>query len=145
VGRNVVANVNVGEAKQKQIRDAFNGSIVWRQGFGWWAIKDPYKSKSDVAFFYKEPPPNARQVEGGAGSALRSIQTITGKPPHKLTVDLGIQDIVIEGGRTIKFKRDVKNKTHGDIQIKGYSVSQVRQTQNKVKRHRKDSDSDFWE
>jgi hypothetical protein len=139
-----IVNINIDSNKQKQKLKDFEGSIVWRQGFGWWAIKAPYKSKSDVAFFYHEPPPNAQNVKGGVGSALRSIQTITGKPPHKLTIDLGIQDIVIERGSTISYKRDIKNKTHGDIKIKGISVSQVRQIKNKVNKHKNNNNSDYF-
>ena len=91
-----------------------------------YVIKAPYKSKSDVAFFYKEPPPGAKIVSGGAGSALRSIQTLTGKAPSKLTIDLGIMDIVIEKGKVIRFKRDTKQKTKSDLQISNISVRSIR-------------------
>jgi len=110
--------------KQEEKRQEFAGAITWKQGFGWWSVKAPYKNRSDVAFFYKDPPPNAKIVKGGAKSALRSIQTVTGIPPKKLTIDLGIMDIIIRkpGSKpgkpgAIEFKRDPEQKATGDISI----------------------------
>lgn len=104
--------------------EAFRGAITWKQGFGWWAIKEPYKSRADAAFFYKEPPPGAKIVKGGAKSALHSIQALTGKAPEKLELDLGIMDVIITQptvapGRSgaIRFTRDIKQRTMSDITI----------------------------
>jgi hypothetical protein len=116
----VAAGVSKGEEKRQE----FKGAITWRQGFGWWSIKAPYESQADVAFFKGEPPPNAQIVKGGPKSAFRSIQTITGKAPEKLRVDLGIYDVLVRAPKkkpgapgAIEFKRDVEQKTTGDITI----------------------------
>lgn len=105
-------------------RRAFEGAIAWKQGFGWWAIKEPYASNADVAFFFGDPPPGAKKIKGGLESALRSIQTITGKAPKNLTIDMGIMDVKInEPGASpgrqgaIRFTRDPTMKTKSRITI----------------------------
>ncbi len=114
------SSAEIAKAKRKE----FAGAVTWKQGFGWWAIKAPYASQADVAFFRGKPPPNAEIVKGGPKSAFRSIQTITGKPPEKLKVDLGIMDILISKPKkkpgaagAISFKQDVEQKPGGDITI----------------------------
>jgi len=112
-------------------RQDFAGAIAWRQGaLGkppkdvWYAVKAPYASQDDVGVFIGEPPPNAQIIKGGAKSAYRSIQTITGKAPETLKIDLGFQDIIISGPHrkpgapgTIRFKQDIGQRTTGDITI----------------------------
>lgn len=105
-------------------REEFKGAIAWKQGFGWWCVKAPYKNRSDAAFFYKHPPVGAKIVKEGLKSALRSIQTITGIPPEKLRIDLGIMDITIRepGSKpgkpgAIEYERDIEQKKKGDITI----------------------------
>ncbi len=123
----------------KSMQDDFNGAIAWRQGFGWYVIKSPYKSIDDVAFFRDAPPPGAKVVKGGAGSALRSIQALAGDVPDKLTVDLGIMDVKIKnparipGKRgAIVYRRDTRRSTTGDISIGTRRGKMARQPQ-KVK------------
>jgi hypothetical protein len=109
---------------QERKRQEFAGAITWRQGIGWWAIRSPYRSPADAAFFRGTPPPNAILIKGGPRSAYRSIQTLTGLPPEKLAIDMGIFDILIgkphrkpgEPG-AIRFKKDIGQKTIGDITI----------------------------
>lgn len=108
-----------GKRKQKLV------PITWRQGFVWWVIHPPYASKTDVQVL-KNPPTGAR-VEKGIGSAYKTIQALGGKADILLTLDMGIMDIEIskprEGDRTkIKFKRDIKQKTIGDIKLQGVRV-----------------------
>ena len=75
---------------------AFEGALGWKQGFGYWFVKAPYKTNADVAFF-RTPPPNAQVVEGGANAAYRSIQQLTGKPPSRaLKIPLGIVTVRIK-------------------------------------------------
>jgi hypothetical protein len=109
----------------------FAGAITWRQGaLGrppkgvWYAVKAPYSGIEDVGVFIGEPPPDAQIVEGGAKSAFRSIQAITGNPPKKLKIDLGFQDILIRSPKkrpgergAIRFERDIGQATMGDITI----------------------------
>jgi hypothetical protein len=112
------------QARKEARRQEFAGATTWKQGFGWWAVKEPYSSPDDVAFFYGEPPPDAQIVKGGVRSAFRSIQSVTGKTPDDLKIDLGIQDILISSPKkkpgapgAIRFKPDPKQKTRGDITI----------------------------
>jgi hypothetical protein len=118
--------------KTEERRQEFAGAITWRQGaLGrknpkpvWWAVKAPYSRQEDVGLFIGEPPPDAEIVEGGAESAYRSIQTITGKAPEKLKIDLGIKDIIIQSpdkkpGKegAIAYVDDPEQETTGDITI----------------------------
>jgi 2'-5' RNA ligase len=76
-------------------RQAFRGSIGWKQGFGYWFIKSPYSRKSDIAFF-REPPDGA-EIVSGVGAAYRSIKLITGSPPpRELLIPLGIMTIRVK-------------------------------------------------
>jgi len=105
-------------------RQEFASAIAWRQGIGWWAIKAPYRKSADAEFFRGKPPPNAQLIKGGVKSAYRSIQALTGYPPEKLAIDMGIMDILIgkphrkpgELG-AIRFKRDMGQQTISDITI----------------------------
>jgi hypothetical protein len=119
------------KAKQEAKRREFAGAITWRQGaLGkppkgvWYAVKAPYSDIEDVGVFIGEPPPDAQIVKGGAKSAFRSIQTITGNPPKKLKIDLGFQDVLIRAPKkrpgergAIWFERDIGQRTMGDITI----------------------------
>lgn len=68
----------------------FKGAIAWAQGFGWVAIKKPYRQE-DVAFFYGEmPPAGITPVIGGKGEAYRSIQ--------QYLIDNDLPDIHIRRG-----------------------------------------------
>jgi len=107
---------------QEQKRALFKNSIAWKQGFGWWAIKK-INGKWQKAFFRK-PPEGARLVAGGLKSAYKTIQSIYGDSPEILTGDLGFMDITINRpdknpgkAGAIKFKPDIENKTHGDVQL----------------------------
>lgn len=114
------------------------GSIAWRQGAlkqrgvlkdVWWVIRWPYKSKADVEVLLGDAPPRAVVLEG-PGSAYQTIQALTGKPPQfMLTLDMGIFDVKImqpkkgAGNRpSIKFVRDVKQRTVSDISLSGVKV-----------------------
>jgi hypothetical protein len=75
-------------------REKFAGSLGWKQGFGYYAIKHPYTKTSDIAFF-KVPPDGFKLVQG-ANTAYRTIQQITGKPPTKeIKVNMGIVNVHI--------------------------------------------------
>ena len=63
-------------------------------------------------------------MKGGVKSAYKSIQTLTGKPPEKLALDMGMMDILISKPKVapgsegaIKYTRDIKQKTTGDISL----------------------------
>jgi hypothetical protein len=110
----------------EQKREAFAGSLIWKQGFGFWAIKSPYATQNDIAFF-KTPPRGATIVEG-AGAAYRSIQQLTGKPPSKeLKIPLGVVTVTIKNPQykagasgAIKYKMNVaakRGKATGVVRI----------------------------
>ena len=109
--------------KRKWTPEEAKGAIAWKQGFLWLAIKRPYRSTADVAFF-KKLPPGVTKVKGGPKSAYRSIQAMTGKAPTKLLIDMGIMDITVKKPKrtpgkagAISFKQDIEQKTKGDITI----------------------------
>ncbi|MBA7698105.1 hypothetical protein ES703_106780 [subsurface metagenome] len=119
------------EGKKVWTREEAKGAIAWKQGFIWVAIKRPYRSTADVAFF-KKLPPGVTTVKGGSKSAYRSIQAITGKAPTKLLIDMGIMDITIKKPKrtpgkkgAIRFKRDIEQKTKGDITIKPQVITGI--------------------
>lgn len=115
--------------ERKWTPEEAKGAIAWKQGFIWVAVKRPYQSTADVAFF-KKLPPGVTKVKGGHKSAFRSIQKITGKAPTKLMIDMGIMDITIKKPKktpgkagAISFKRDVEQKTKGDITIRPKAIT----------------------
>jgi hypothetical protein len=90
-----VAGLSPGAMASQKRWEAFDGSLGWRQGFGVWAIKSPYKRREDIAFFTK-PPRHFKEDSEGAGSAYRTIQRLTGKViPEELKVPLGIFNITV--------------------------------------------------
>jgi hypothetical protein len=119
------------QEKEEERRATFKGAITWRQGFGWWALKAPYSTKDDVAFFMR-PPQGARVVKGPE-SAYRTIQTLTGKPPARLVLDMGIMDVTIQkptrtaGKRgSITFRPDKGQRSTGNISLRTNLVSTKR-------------------
>lgn len=117
------------EAKKKLGIDD-RGTIAWYQGrFGdneiWYVVKYPYKTKADVTRYIGVTPPGISGVEHGDNAAYRSIQLLIGTPPRKLSIDLGIQDIMIESpgkmgkAGSIQYKADPKQKSKSKISVKG--------------------------
>lgn len=93
-------------------KEELEGSISWKQGFIYILRFPPFKPK-DVAYS-KKPFPGVK-VYKGARSAYKSIIKRGGKVPSRLAYDMGIMDISIitTGGKPkLKFKRDVKQRTH---------------------------------
>jgi hypothetical protein len=120
----------------KKLYDA-SGAVAWYQGKAggqvvWYVVKSPYKQASDVMRLIGDLPEGAADVKKGKGAALRSIQTITGEPPRKLMVDMGIMDVNIRyplgkgKAGTILFTSDPKPQTKGNITIKKGSVKSIR-------------------
>jgi len=117
--------------EDKKKKGKVKGAIAWRQGAVgrppqdvWYVIQDPYARMADVTIYIGVLPDGVKDVKPGKGSALRSIQTITGKPPAKLDIDLGIQDITITNpigvGKqgAIVYSQDSNEQTWGDITIR---------------------------
>jgi len=103
------------------------GTITWRQGKVWYAIKPPYKEKGDVLLL-KHPPVGA-EVYKGASSAYKTIQALEGDVNIVLNLDLGVQDITIKSptrkpGKkgAIKYRKDPQRRTTGDISLKGIRI-----------------------
>ena len=102
------------------------GSIAWKMGEingkpQWYVVNYPYKTPRDVFRFIGELPEGIENVKSGKDSALKSIQLVTGTPPEKLTIDLGIQDIYITAVNNvpqIMFRADRKQKTKQQITIR---------------------------
>jgi hypothetical protein len=76
--------------------------ICWRQGFGWWVIKYPYKTKKDT-YFTRQKPAGAYDVKG-SGSAYKTIQALGGDPDVVVSINLGIFDVSVTG-RSLQYKR----------------------------------------
>lgn len=125
------------EEEEKRRRLVVGGEIAWRQGKilqgkilkdVWYVIKFPYKKKTDYRVTLERP--KGVQEVSGVGSAYKTIQLLTGQGPDKLFIDLGIMDIIIskplkKAGRkgSIRFRPDVKQKTKGDLILKGVKVT----------------------
>lgn len=99
----------------KARRQDFAGAIGWKQGFVVYALKEPYRSQTDVGIFSAKNPPPGMKIVDGPGSAYRTIQTITGRPPDKLAIDMGIMDVIALKGKRLKFRPDLEQMTAGDI------------------------------
>ena len=109
------------EKKEKLIK---KGAIAWYQGKvgsleQYYVVKYPYKSIKDVTRYLGQKPPGFKDIQKGKGAALRSIQVLTGLPPKRLEIDLGIQDITIFNGTTIMYEQDKEQETTSDITIGG--------------------------
>ena len=89
-----------GSSKQQAteaLKEAFKGSIGWKQGVVIWAGKYPFKTLEDWhAFSIQNPPEDMVVVQGGPGSAYQSIQAMYPElVPTKLVLKLGFQDVTI--------------------------------------------------
>ena len=94
--------------------------ITWKQGFVWWTIKPPYKSRKDITV-KKTPPDNAIRAKG-PGSAFKTIQALGGNTDILLSLDIGAFDIKLitqDKQPRLKFKRDIKQKTKSQVTLKG--------------------------
>ena len=107
------------------------GTVAWRQGeingkAIWYVVNYPYASNKDVFRYIGELPEGVKNVKDGKGSALKSIQLITGRAPEQLTIDLGIQDVIIVSARgkapSISFRADPEQKTKNKLSIKRGAV-----------------------
>jgi hypothetical protein len=94
----------------------------------WYVIKFPYKSEKDAFRLIGQLPKGVTPVMKGQGASVRSIQVLTGIPPTKLSLDLGLQDIHITSGRgkklNVSYKKDRRRTKRGDIDLR--KVSTVR-------------------
>ena len=94
----------------------------------WYVIKFPYKSEKDAFRLIGQLPKGVTPVMKGQGASVRSIQVLTGIPPAKLSLDLGLQDIHITSGRgkklNVSYKKDRRRTKRGDIDLR--KVSTVR-------------------
>lgn len=112
--------------KTEKIKEK-EGAVAWRQGFVWWVIYPPYKSKRDIKCL-KQPPKGATVVKG-PGSAYKTVQALGGDANIVLEIDLGIFDVQISrpsgAGKTtaIKYKRDVKKQTTKPLSVAGVKAS----------------------
>jgi hypothetical protein len=85
-----------------------SGKISWKQGFGWWVVKYPYKSRKDASFTRRRPVD--AYMATGAGSAFRTLRII-GLSPGNFILNLGIVTANISGDN-LSFKRSVNVKNH---------------------------------
>lgn len=104
---------------QKEKRIAFaKPKYHWKQGFGWWAVNE-----LNQAAFFKKPLPTWGIGKGK--TPAETIQVAKGAiPPDVTTLNLGIQDIVVnKPGYTpgkagaIDFEADLKQRTPADITL----------------------------
>lgn len=116
------------EAFEEEARSWSESDIAWRQGFVWWVVRPPYKTRADVRVVRNTPA--GATIVTGTGSAYKTIQALSGEAPIDLMLDLGIMDVHItsptkKAGKpqAIRFKRDVKRRTRGDITLKGIKVT----------------------
>jgi len=75
-------------------RAELHGAVAWPQGFGWWAV---YRAKDGNLHraFFRERPPDVRQVEDGPGEAYRGIQKKFGEF-NTATMDMGFMQVGID-------------------------------------------------
>lgn len=104
------------EAKKKKRRKLESSIIAWRQGFVIHVTEKPFKTVK--SFHYKHLPEKYRGVKifSSLKQALKRISVITGKPPKRLEIDMGIMDVIIKG-RQIAFRHDPKQRTVGSLKI----------------------------
>lgn len=121
----------------------YEGALTWKQGRikrgrelvdNWHLIMNYDTPGKDVYYDSYQgniPPPGARVVD--ARQARASLQVLRGDLPSKLTVDMGIQDILIskEG---MKFTPDIGQTSQADV-----TVAKSRKTarEKKAKKERK--------
>lgn len=116
-----------GDGKRKWTEEEIKGAIAWKQGFMVYGVRAPYQSDADVKRWHVKKAPKGLKLTKGPGSAYKTIQTVTGKAPKELFLDMGIQDVKITGPSTgiyrtkrpkIKFSRDIRQATRGDINLR---------------------------
>ncbi len=117
------APLNLGMLGEKRSPDDFRGALTWRQGFGFWAAKEPYSKPEDFQFF-NEPPAGA-VITKDMKSAYETIQQITGQPPERKLLDMGIMDVVVSSPQgqpgvagAIDFKLDAAQTTQQEVNLR---------------------------
>ena len=81
------------------------GSIAWRQGILWVVIWPPYRQKNII--WTDEKPPGIR-VAKGPDSAFKTITRLGGRVPKNVGMELGMFDVGIRDGKTLRFTRRLK-------------------------------------
>jgi hypothetical protein len=88
----------------------------------WYVIKYPYKSEKDAFRLIGKLPKGVLPVKAYDPSTYHNVQLITGIPPKKLTLDLGLQDITITSQKgqnlQVSYKKDPKQRTKSQINLK---------------------------
>lgn len=104
-------------------------AIAWKSGVVVHAIRSPYRRGIDEKSFSADRVPPGLKVntqQKGKGSAGRSVR-VQGTPPKRVTVDMGIQDVVISrvkpGRVKLAFKPDRNSRTRSDLTVKHRSTS----------------------
>jgi len=97
------------EAENRRKRKFPLGSVCWRQGIFWITIYPPYKKENVM---YTRKPPRGVSVAKGPKSAYETVTKLGFQVPDRVLHDMGIMDVVItKKGKSIRFKRDIKQKT----------------------------------
>jgi hypothetical protein len=88
----------------------------------WYVIKYPYKSQKDAFRLIGQLPSGVVPVSASDPSTYRNVQLITGIPPNKLTLDLGLQDITVTSQRgknlQVSYRKDPKMQRKSQIDLK---------------------------
>jgi hypothetical protein len=88
----------------------------------WYIIRYPYKSEKDAYKIVGDLPRGIVPIMKADGLSYNAIHLLTGIPPNRLSLDLGVQDILVthEGGGKMKatYFHNPRRKTKGDIDLK---------------------------
>lgn len=98
-----------------------DSAYAWKQGFGYWARRWPF-GPGDEKFFLKPPP--GMKVAKDQKTAFETFQRLRGDFPEKTTADMGIMDVITEGGK-IRFRRDVGQRTQSQVRLGGNGRGQA--------------------
>lgn len=113
-----------GKEKGKKTKRIPIGSVCWKHLSGWMLLVPPYHQSNLT--WRKTRPSGAIEVKDGV-SAKKTAQSISGKVPKLVTVDVGIQDLEMKFANkkliSVRFKPDFQQRTRSQVTVKG-----VRQT-----------------
>ena len=81
------------EGRREDWGEVPEGTVVWKQGFGYWQVRPPY-GRSDKHFTIRKP--EGARIQPDMKTAAATLQTLSGKPPEYFGFSMGVVDVAVK-------------------------------------------------